>query len=555
MKRHSFRTKNMLELYSLLYISLMCIVLLVFFLVLGNIGRIVRSANLDSGQADLKVMESALQEGTGPLTSSRITAPADPSDGITETFAGGNGEGKVALYGGEKILSALASQMVIMEQSYDRIALPEAASDCELLVVGKEELSPEETSSLTAYVENGGNLWLTKLTPQIAEDPELQKLLGIQSAGKAKKWPGIRFSGDLALGSVMEEPEYPVSAIDLTLSKTIKLYAAALPKGYKKMETKDLPPLIWRYAADEKAGSVYVCNGDYMDTEVLYYLLPMILSEQKENYIYGVLNSYCVFVEGFPYTENEERESWQRLYSRDKMAIAQDLLSTQYLNYYTNYGARITYFSRDYRELLDAKDRTLTYYTDNIENSMGLLALKDEKGLFLENDREKLDIRDWDEGFSFTDQGNYCLPVNFEYTLAEQKEADFRMLGSAVGLGYYAFSNDVDLLLDYEGEADVWDEYCKNQEVVFGVGKRDGGWLDRISAAQALERVHTHLNADVDIAYSSEGIEINTDADRYWLILKGKTKNIGITGGTAKSIGDRCWLVEVTGGHAVIRYK
>ena len=61
MKRHSFRTKNILETHSLVYISIMLVVLMLFFLLLGNMGRIISSANLDGGEADPAVLKEALE--------------------------------------------------------------------------------------------------------------------------------------------------------------------------------------------------------------------------------------------------------------------------------------------------------------------------------------------------------------------------------------------------------------------------------------------------------------------------------------------------------------
>lgn len=555
MKRHSFRTKNKLELYSLVYITLMCIILLVFFLILGNVGRIVRTADLDSGLGDMSEIEGVLKNGTGQIMDTKLSPAGDPASAADVSFTGGNGTGRVALYGDEPILNSLASQMIIMDQSYDKISSLYVPEGCQLLVVGKQELSAEEVVQLADYAANGVNIWITNLPGQLADNDAAKMLMGIEMAGSRQSWPGIRVSGDMALGQVMEDAEYKVTALSLKLANSAKLYACALPKNFKQMENKDLPPLIWRYAGGVGHGSVYVCNGDFMDTEIQYYMLPTILSELNANYAYGIINAYCVFVEGFPYAQNEERESWRRLYSRDKMQIAQDLISAQYLHYYTSFNSRITYFSRDYQEFLTTDDRMLKYYTDNIDNSMGLLAKKTDKGLFLESEEEQLRVRDWEDGFSFTEDGNFCLPINFEFRIEDEEELTFNMLGSAVGLGYYAFSNDVDHLLDYEGEEDVWDEYSKNQEVVFGIGVKYSDWLERLSAAQAVERLNEHLSAKTDITYSEDGIKITTDAEKYWLILKGKTQNIEMTGGTAKEIGQRCWLIEVDGGEAVIHYQ
>lgn len=555
MKRHSFRTKNKLELYSLVYITLMCIILLVFFLILGNVGRIVRKAELDSGQGNSKVIEDVLKKGTGQIMDAKFGRTGDPASAADVSFTGGNGTGKVVLYGDRPILDSLASQMIIMDQSYDKISSLSVPEGCELLVVGKKNLSDEEVQQLTDYAANGVNIWITDLPSRLASNNAAKTLMGIETTGSRKSWPGVRVSGDIALGQVMEDAEYKVTALNLKLSNKIKLYASALPKNFKEMENKDLPPLIWRYSGGEGQGYVYVCNGDFMDTEIQYYMLPSILAELNANYAYGIINAYCVFVDGFPYAQNEERESWRRLYSRDKMQIAQDLISAQYLHYYTSYNSRITYFSRDYQEFLQTDDKLLKYYTDNIDNSMGLLAKKTDKGLYLESEKEQLRIRDWEDGFSFTEDGNFCLPINFEFRIEEEEEPTFNMLGSAVGLGYYAFSNNVEHLLDYDGEADVWDEYSKNQEVVFGIGVKYSDWLERLSAAQAVERLNDHLSAKTDITYSEDGIKITTDAEKYWLILKGKTQNIAMTGGTAKEIGQRCWLIEVDGGEAFIQYQ
>ena len=540
MKRHSFRTKNILETHSLVYISIMLVVLMLFFLLLGNMGRIISSANLDGGEADPAVLKEALEKGP---------------ERNAERFSGGNGTDCVALFGDRPILGALSSQLMIMNQSYQTVSDLSDLKGYQFLVIAKESLSDAEMKAVSAYVKAGGHVWITNLNEKLSRTKAVMDLCGIRKAGTEKKWPGIRFSGDIALGTVLEAPKYKVSALDLKLSNEIKLFACALPKKYKEIEIEDLPPLIWRYMPEETSGFVYVCNGDFMNTEVLFYMLPVILSEVKGNYVYGILNAYCVFVEGMPYAKNEQRESWKRLYSRDKMSILQDLLSAQYLRYYNNYGARITYFSRDYETFRNTEDSNLRYYKELIANSMGLLARKDPKGLFLSDSREKMKIEDWNPGFQFTGENKFCLPVNFSYSIQNPEEEEFAALASMVGLGFYAFSNDVDTLLDYNGEADVWDEYCKKQETIFGVGQKIGSWIERVSAAQAIERLDSHLTSDTRVEYRKDGIDITTGAEQYWMILKGKTEEIAITGGTAEPIGDRCWLIEVNSPHAVITYQ
>ena len=555
MNRNSFRTKNTLELHSLVYITLMCLVLLFFFLILGNVGKIVNAVNLDSGKADQTIINTMLKGGAKELTSKRLTTGVPGHAEIVSRFTGGNQNGRIALWGKEKSIDTLSSQLMIMEQSYDRVNSLAGLEEYDLLVLDGANVFEEELQHISDYISGGGDVWITNLSAELAKDPAFQKLTGIESCGSRVTWPGIRVSGDLANGVVMEDPEYKVTAFDLTLSNKIKLYASALPKKYEDMENKDLPPLIWRYVEEEKSGSVYVCNGNFMDTEVMYYMLPTILTEQQGAYAYGIINAYCVFVEDFPYAKNEERESWQRLYSRDKLSIAQDLLSAQYLRYYTGNNARITYFSRDYETFMNDPDRNLKFYVDNIDSSMGLLARKEGEKLCLEDAHEKLLIEDWKPGFSFTKGEDYCLAVNYDFMIGKEKEEDFNILGSALGVGYYGFNNDVDLLLDYDGKNDIWDEYCKEQESLLGIGVQKCGWLDRVTAAQALERLYSHMNSETKIEYGTNSVDIKTDAEKYWLILKGKSKEIEIFGGTAESIGERCWLITVDTGHAEIYFK
>ncbi len=553
MNRRSFRTKNTLNLHSLVYITVMCFVLVAFFLALGNVGKIVSIARLDTGKADGELVQEALEEGASQLPEERTETVIFEEPGILSRYNGGNGDLKAALWGDGSIIDSLASQLVIMEQSFDRISDLTDLEGYDLLVVTSSSVSESDLDLIYEFVKSGGNVWFTDISKKLAMDKTAQKMMGINKCGHYRSWPGMRVSGDIAAGNIMENPKYKVSAVEVSLKNKTKLYACALPRGYKKIEFEDLPPLIWRYIGEENYGSVYVCNGSFMEEETLYFMLPAIFSELKGNYVYGVLNTYCAFVKGFPYTKNEERETWKQFYSRDKMAIAQDLLSSQYLRYYTGYGAHITYFSDDYRELLNTEDKDLRYYTDNIESSMGLLALKENGELFLSSSSEKLLIIPWYLGCGFIEDGKYCLPIDFEYGVENQKEETFNLLGSAVGLGYYTFSNDVDELLNYDKE-DVWDEYCKYQEVVFGIGQQHCSWLERVTAAQALERLCSHLNADTDIEYGSHTIDITTDAEKYWLIFKGKAEEIEVTGGTAKSIGNGCFMIEVDGGHAQIAF-
>ena len=544
--RRSFRTKNMIHLHGLVYITLMCFILLAFFLVLANVGSIIAYFGLDTGSADSTSIKNIVENGADAVE-------------VKETnsyFEGGNGDLTVAVWGEDELIDSVCSQMQIMSQSYKRCSNLNRLDRYDLLIVGGEDLTTAQYQQIADYVDEGGNVWFVNIL-DMSHNALLDEICGISINSGKKTWPGYRFSENLISEPLLEDYDREVTARAVTLKSRAKVFAGALPEGFVHMSNDDLPPLIWRYIKDNDSGAVYVCNGDFVEDETVYLMTPIWLSEIQNDYMYQIIDAYCVYADGFPYADNGESENWQRLYGRDKLSIARDLIQNQYSKYAVSYDARITYFTRDLETFENTDDSELIYFKNAVTSSMGTMALKTDSGLYISSEDDKVSIKDWEGGFEFvdSDDGTISLPINFEFSIDESEDSSFAMAGSIVGLGFYAMSNSIDEVLDYDGETDIWNKYCEDQEVALGVGNKDYSWLDRLTAPQALERIVNILNSDTKTEYTDSGIKITSDSDDGRFILRTRRSKLKITGGTLQQLSDSSWFVHMTDKEAEITWE
>lgn len=541
MKRNYFRTENQLKWSTWVYIVLFLFALLFIFLLLGDFYAVqewaVRLLPKKAAEASVYVEEA-------------------DEIGAEELQVASNGD-KIGIYGEGTYGNILKDQLTLMGQ--ETFQVEELSGDLDgagILIVDRERLTEEEAALLEKQKQGGVSLLFTQMPNEGELSSALMELLGVESVGKLTRFEGMRTSSEMFSGTLLEDEDAEVRAYEVKLARQTKVYADALPKDYEETEAAELPPLLWRYISDGSSGRVYVCNGDFMEREMIYGIMPLVISEVQGSVLYPIVNAYCLLAEGFPYTADESRESWTRLYGRSSFLIQQDLLMPQYRRYADIYNARLTYFSPDYDLFRECEEEKYAYYTREIEASQGLLAEKNGEGLLLPEGGIHADLRDWNPEFSFLEEeGGICLPVNYRIQADPDAMPDiFDAAGMMSGLGYYALCIDVDALLEYEGEEDIWMDYCSNLEVVLGTQLRDYGFLERVTLEEAARRAGSMLASDTIIEYSEQGIRVKrTDAaETAYFMLRTMEDDLSMEGGTLQKVGKGCYFVEMTGESAVI---
>ncbi len=552
-KKQTFVAKNLLLRRTYVYVVATFAVLFVLFCALGNVGVILSVLNLGESQE--------IESRTQTILEDEASTQQASIDEATQKLTSEEGS-SILLYGEGDVAELFAAQLFMSKHAYiDADSLDDVSSDVKIVMVSKEQLSASEIETLTQLVESGVTLMLGQIPDDVQTNEALQELLGIEDVYGWEDFTGLRTSEDFMDGVLIEDETRELSAWNLSLKQQTKIYACTLPDGYKDKDNEDLPAVAWRYVSGSGCGSVYVCNGDFMDSEVAYAIIPLVMRESQGSYLYPIVNAYCTFIDGFPYIDNEDNEAWERLYSRDRLGIQQDMLMPEFERFASVYGATLTYFSDDYERLLSATSNDITYYTREIDSQGAQLALRKDGNLYFTSVGDKVEITPWVAPYRLWDEENQCyeLPVNCVVKTSNYNTLpDLFCLASITGaLGYYCVSVDVDDFLDYDGTDAFWAQYTEQIEVLFGTHQRDYSWIERVTANDALNRINKLLNLDVDIEYTDT--EITADIANFdgeaWFMLRTGYEDLHIEGGTLEQIGEGVYFITATQEHVSLTWS
>ena len=547
---------------TLIFILLMITAILLMFIIVSNFGNAVvilrggsSSEEFIQGEIELSDLSTRISRTSGSSARESGTSGQDNGASVSDLstgspdYKGMNADITVGVYGDAEICTMFMSQMEVMKQTYKEVSTLSADDEFTLLIIDGSLLNGDADAEIIEELcRNGTSVFLTSLPEHVSE--KLMTVCGIKRVGKKRTWPGLRVSSDLLSGYLIEEPDYEVEGVSVELDPGTKVYASALPLGYDDIDNDDLPHLFWRHIPYEDSGSVYVCCGSFGMSETACAFLPSILSELCGNYIYGVINAYCVAADGFPFGVNAENENWQRFYSRDKSSIALDMLQPQYDRYSITYGAEISYFTDDYDIFMTTSDSSLLYFKNAAESDNGKLFERKDGEMLIGN---VATFDTWQPSFSFIDNGGtrLKLPVSFTYTVDNHEPDNFAVPGYVLGIGFYSVLFDVDDFLEYDGEKEVWSEYCSDQETVLGIHERDYGYLERVTADEAAQRLYNLLVADVETVYGENSVTVK-NADGLSFMLRTDMKEMKITGGAMEQAADDIYLIRAESDEVII---
>ncbi len=166
---------------------------------------------------------------------------------------------------------------------------------------------------------------------------ELRKLLGIQSVRQDNiEVEGIHLLSGFLLGGesmYLAETEEQEKLQDLELNVPWYITAGGtktymvgeLDKLLKDVEAKNeyFPGLIWRNGYHQ--ASVFVVNGNYMDSMQGIGILDAMMYEADSYAIYPIINAQNILIADFPDFAGENDTKMQELYSRDTKGIQQNV--------------------------------------------------------------------------------------------------------------------------------------------------------------------------------------------------------------------------------------
>lgn len=545
MRRTALQNESQVKRSIYIYITLFFLVLLHVFLLLANLDWIVtryNSTRLERGQQSrTQAVLERLSAGKG-VDNDVANVP------VQETCAGF----EVNLLGDDSVSKRLMRHLDMLRQPWQQIKPEGDVSG--LIVVADAQLDAETMTWLLKQNDAGAHLlFLHMPLLEIYADKEMCSRLGIASIEGHDTFPGMRTSKEMMMGYILEydgsEEDRPlqIEAYDVKLAQQSKVFAHVLTEDYLEREVYELPPLFWRYAPSNGKGYVYVCNGNFVDGEIAYALLPTVFGDIKGSFIYPIVNAYCTMVDGFPYAENEERDLWQGLYSRDGFGIQRELLFPEWERLHSVYGTALTCFSPAYEKIRSRADKEMSFYCSEFERGVAELAGKSDAKYYLYSPNEPIRVVPMKSDFLFEGKNELRLPY-LDGDWVSIANSLFRSAGMVRGLGYVGLRIDVASLLQIE-EKEGLPEFFNQLESLLGYQETLYPWVERTTAEETAERIDTYMSLQPVYTYQEHGVTVRVDSlnDRdAWFLLRTCGEDPRIDNGTIEEVGENIYLVKST---------
>lgn len=550
----NLKSKNLLKRKTFYQIILILFVLAILFLMVVNLLKAVG-------------IFRASQATDDPQAGQNLSLLVENLNALEQGKNGSIEEAPVCILGGEaEELSALAQTQVenmklSCYQAENTSALTiEQRVQTNVFLVTSRISSIEEIRQLQSWVGKGKHvIFLAMPSQALLSQNEVQDFLGIRSYNGEETYNGYRTAKELLLGKVQELKKIRFTASDIVLGRRTKVFCSALVKD-ESVKNEDLPPLIWRYIPDGDQGSVYVCNGDLVASSFGYGVISALFCDMEDVYLYPVVNAYCFFVEGMPYTDNFESEVLTKWYSRDAIGFQRDLLFPQLTRCADLYGINPTWYTPEYDSLSSSNLEDVTYILDEIKQGNGELG-KLENGVGITGEELIANAGLWQLDFSFLgkQKSTVSLPILLDQ-ISHYNKQRMNLSGMVRGTGFLSELVDVSEFVYNEDLSDSdknWADYCLELETVLGTDQQDYGWLDRVTASEAAQRVAAFLVMQPQYDYYDAGVTVTIGQfhQAAYFIMKTDTPVKEVKNGSFTEIGEHLYLIEANEDFIEILYE
>ena len=545
--------KYLLRRYIFYYVSVILILLAAMFLVFVNLPKATQNVRRKYEQNDEKKKEIVL----------RTLQLLDGGEG--QELGAQNRQTCILGREGEPLCDLAAQQLRNMKEPH---FVAGSAKDLTVLqrrqakvvLVAKEQLQIEEISALEELVAEGKHVVFLRMPGrELLVQQQVRDFLGIREYRGEREYAGYRTAKELMLGAVREQEEIQFTASEVTLGRRIKVFCSALLEK-EDIKNEELPPLIWRYIPNGEGGSVYVLNGDFYTAPLGYGVIASLYCDMQQTYLYPIVNAYCFFVEGMPYTENFESEVLRAWYSRDARGVQRDLLFPQLRRCGDRYGVEITWYTRQYDAVQSSNQDDIAYLRTEIGATGGELGSSLEGRLYAGTLLRSV-AEPWKPGFGFRSQQK--SEVNLPILLSDVLQNDDQRMnlnGMVRGTGFLSVSLQIDSFLYQQDRSRPewnWASYCMDLETVLGVHQQDYGFLDRVTASEAAERVAEFLVMQPAYRYEKDGVRVTIEnfGSAAYFILKTNRMVAEVENGGAEAIGEHLYLIRADAQSIFIRYQ
>jgi hypothetical protein len=264
---------------------------------------------------------------------------------------------------------------------YSSLPSIDEINDYDMLLFGAISLSSADCEILYDYADMGKTMIFTKLPDYelIKSCKQLANFFGIEKAVSRKVVAdGFKIFSNYMIGG---EKIYENSKFSLPyfyLSPGYEVYCVGLFDNQKELgiENKELPPLLWRTRTGNSF--VFVVNGQIFKGAPLLGILTGFMAQEKECFLYPIVNAQTISLLNYPYLSNENEEKIKEIYSRSADDLARDILWPNIVQILKNYKSPFNFFTAtqlDYWDRVEANINYLDFYYREIGKMSGSMGL------------------------------------------------------------------------------------------------------------------------------------------------------------------------------------
>lgn len=383
---------------------------------------------------------------------------------------------------------------------------------------------------------------------------DLFNMLGIKEDINKISQKGIRFISDFLLGGRQDYPNIKLEMLSVKLKSTCKtyVYGLAKPRDNEKITNEELPPIIWRNSYYN--GQVFVVNGSLINSDYGYGIIPAMLAQLQEDYIYPAVNGLAMIIQGFPYFENVNEYELQSRYSTNALGLQQDILWPSIISISKKHDIAPGFFMAQGMDTVvdSVTKKALAYYIKEIKALGGDIgALQDDIVSF-----EGTQLKRWDTFTNYNESGekSTIIPITLDgFTYTDKERLAF--YSRVTALGIITQRTDMKSILYPINDDYDWVKVSVSLDTLIGRLRKEFAGIDSVNITELTKRMKGYQLLEPVIQYKEDSINIHMQRlnGNGYFILRTNKKIDSIRGGRYKQMEECAYLIEAQQNDIIIK--
>lgn len=416
-------------------------------------------------------------------------------------------------------------------------------------------VNAQEKQILNSLLNKGISIvFLQMPDPASIKQNDLYSMLGIKEDINIITQKGVRFISDFLLGGRQDYPNIKLEMLSVKLKSTCKTYVYGLSKQRDKENVinEELPPIVWRNSYYN--GQVFVVNGPFINSDFGYGIIPAMIAQLQEDYIYPIVNGLTMVIQNFPYFDNVNEYELQSRYSTNSLGLQQDILLPSIISISKKHDITPGFFMEQGMDTLEdsVTKKSIAYYIKEIMALGGEIGtIKDDFVSF-----EETKFQRWD---TFTDYVEYgekstIIPITLDgFTFTDKERLAF--YSRVTALGIITQRMDMESILYPIDETYDWVNVSVSLDTLIGRLRKEFAGIDSVNITELTKRMKSYQFIEPVIQYQEDTISIHMQRlnGKGYFILRTDKKIDSIAGGKYKQIEDCAYLIEAQKNDIIIK--